>query len=268
MAFKFTKGYENYAKFPMHYLRVTQGWNKGNHIPHWQNADYKDYPIDLGGMDGGRDYLYAPVDMKIVALNGIGNSKVSNKIFLQSVDKVVTPKHGTTKIFMTAVHFEDSDVSKFGLKVGKVIKAGQPICFEGKETATANHLHFTCGVGNATKSIENNNGKWVTKGDCKKPEEIFFIDNNFTTIKDMGGVKFQTLPKIEEPKKEEVVEQMETPQISTKEENNTNTLLPTETTQNEQKNNELEQVEEKENFLITFLKRLVDFLTNIINKKN
>ena len=195
MAFEFTKGYENYAVFPMHYLRITQSWDKGNHIPHWDNANYKDYPVDLGGSDGGRDYLYAPVDMKVVALNGIGSSTVSNKVFLESVNKVVTPKYGTTKIFMTAVHFNDSDVSKFGIKVGKIYKRGEPICFEGVETATANHLHFTCGIGSATKSIENNNGKWVTKGDCKKPEEIFFIDKKFNNVINLGGKVWSYLPK-------------------------------------------------------------------------
>lgn len=195
MSFSFTNGYENYAKFPMHYMRVTQSWNKGNHKPHWDGANYKDYPIDLGGMDSGRDYLYAPVDMKIVALNGIGSKTVSNKIFLESVEKVQTVKHGKTKIFMTAVHFNDSDVSKFGLKVGKVIKAGQAICFEGTETATANHLHFTCGVGSAKASIENNKGKWVTKGDCKKPEEIFYVDPKFTKVLDKGGLFWSELPK-------------------------------------------------------------------------
>lgn len=196
MAFKYTKGYENYAKFPMHYLRITQSYNAGNHKPHWDKANYKDYPVDLGGLDSGRDYLYAPVDMKIVALNGIGNPKVSNKIFLESVNKVKTPNCGTTKIFMTAVHFEDSDVSKFGLKVGKIIKMGEIICLEGKETASANHLHLTCGIGNSTKSIQNNNGKWVTKGNCQKPEDIFYIDKNFTIIKDNGGLKFKMLPAL------------------------------------------------------------------------
>ncbi len=197
MEFKLTKGYEDYAIFPMNYLRITQSYDQGNHIDHWKGANYVDYPIDVGGMDSGRDYLFAPVDMKVTALSGIGNKLVSNKIFLESVNKVKTPKWGTTKIFMTAVHFENSDVSKFGLSVGKIIKAGQPICFEGRETATANHLHLTCGIGSSTKSIQNNKGKWVTKGNCKKPEEIFYIDPNFTIVKNMGGLKFVELPKRE-----------------------------------------------------------------------
>ncbi len=196
MVFKYTEGYEKYAKFPMHYLRVTQSYDEGNHIPHWKGANYIDYPIDLGGMDGGRDYLYAPVDMKVVALRGIGSSTVSNKIFLESIDAVQTPAWGKTKIFMTAVHFEDSDVSKFGLKVGKIIRAGEVICLEGKETATANHLHVTCGVGTAATSIQNNKGKWVTKGNCKKPEEIFYIDTNFTKVLNMKNLKFKNLPEL------------------------------------------------------------------------
>lgn len=197
MNFFYTDGYEEYAKFPMHYLNVTQNYNEGNHLAHWKDANYIDYPIDLGGMDGGRDYLFAPVNMMVIKINGIGNSNVSNKIFLESINPVYTPKYGKKKIFMTAVHFEDSDIKNFNLYEGKIIKAGEAICFEGKETAIANHLHITCGLGIANKSVQNNNGKWVTFGDCKRPEEIFYIDSNFTIIRNLRGINFQLLPKIE-----------------------------------------------------------------------
>lgn len=201
MDFFYTEGYSDYSKFPMHYLNVTQGYDEGNHLDHWKNANYVDYPIDLGGMDSGRDYLYAPVDMRVVKINGINNKDVSNKIFLESINLVNTPRYGKVKIFMTAVHFEDSDIEKFNLYEGKIIKEGEPICFEGKETATANHLHITCGIGSASKSIKNKNEKWVTLGDCKKPEDIFYIDSNFTKIKNMRGLKFEILPMIDEIKK-------------------------------------------------------------------
>lgn len=197
MVFNFTDGYEDYAVFPMHYVRVTQSWNQGNHRQHWDGANYKDYPIDIGGMDSGRDFLYATVDLKVLAISGIGSSSVSNKLFLTSVNKVNTPKWGKVQIFLTAVHFEDSDISKYDIKVGKVFKRGEIICAEGKETATANHLHVTCGIGTATKSIKNNNGKYVTSGDCKKPEEIFFIDNSFNNVMSRGNLNWMELPKIE-----------------------------------------------------------------------
>ena len=196
MEFFYTKGYEEYAKFPMNYLNITQGYAEGNHLEHWKNADYIDYPIDLGGMDSERDYLFAPVNMKIVKIDGIGNKNVSNKIFLESSVPVYTPKFGKRKIFLTAVHFEDSDIKKFNLYEGKIVKAGEAICFEGKETATANHLHITCGLGSSNKSIQNNKGKWVTYGDCKKPEDIFYIDNNFTIVKNLRGINFKTIPKL------------------------------------------------------------------------
>lgn len=197
MAFHFTKGYEDYAKFPMHYLKVSQTYNGSGHKSHWYNATPKDYPIDLAGEDGGRDYLYSPVDMKVTNVQGIGNGKVSNKVFLVSTKKVHTPI-GKHQIFMTAVHFEDSDVKKFGIKKGKVFKEGEPICFEGKETATANHLHFTCGIGSASQSVENSKKEWVTKGDCRKPEDIFYIDKNFTKVLKTGGLNWEYLPPLVE----------------------------------------------------------------------
>jgi len=203
MAFHFTKGYEDYAKFPMHYLKITQSYNEGNHKAHWYGATPKDYPTDLGGEDGGRDYLISPIDMKVTNVQGIGNSKVSNKVFLVSTKKVHTPI-GYYQIFMTAVHFEDSDVKKFGIKKGKVFKAGEPICLEGKETATANHLHFTCGIGSANKSVKNSKGKYVTKGDCRKPEDIFYIDKNFTKVLKTRNIKFQYLPPLKKETKPSV----------------------------------------------------------------
>ena len=195
MAFHFTKGYEDYAKFPMHYLKVSQTYNGSGHKPHWYGATPKDFPIDLAGEDTGRDYLFSPTTMKVTNVQGIGNSKVSNKVFLVSTKKVHTPI-GKHQIFMTAVHFEDSDVKKFGIKKGKVFKEGEPICFEGKETATANHLHFTCGIGSVSKSVENSRGKWVTKGDCRKPEEIFYIDKNFTKVLKSGNLNWEYLPSL------------------------------------------------------------------------
>ena len=59
-------------------------------------------PLIFGEEDTGRDYLFAPVDMKIVALSGIGEEGVSNKIFLESTSPVMNPKFGVVKIFMTA----------------------------------------------------------------------------------------------------------------------------------------------------------------------
>ncbi|MCM1393261.1 MAG: peptidoglycan-binding protein, partial [Ruminococcus sp.] len=50
--------------------------------------------------------------------------------------------------------------------------------------------------------VQNNLGAWVltTKNGAIKPENAFFIDPKFTTVKDSRDLKFKQLPK-DEPKK-------------------------------------------------------------------
>lgn len=184
------------AIFPMHYMNISQSYNEGNHIPHWQGASKgkADYPIDICGMDAGRDYFYAPCDCKITFIQAKNTSKWTNKMILVSTSKVKTPKYGTTQIFFKVVHFLYEDVKKYGLKVGKTFKKGQIICKEGKDyNSTGNHIHLSQGIGYADKSIYNKpvwkkNRKLVANGDNKYPQSIFYLDTKFTKkiIRDAG----------------------------------------------------------------------------------
>lgn len=184
------------AIFPMHYMNISQSYNEGNHIPHWQGASKgkADYPIDICGMDAGRDYFYAPCDCKITFIQAKNTSKWTNKMILVSTSKVKTPRYGTTQIFFKVVHFLYEDVKKYGLKVGKTFKKGQIICKEGKDyNSTGNHIHLSQGIGYADKSIYNKpvwkkNRKLVANGDNKYPQSIFYLDTKFTKkiIRDAG----------------------------------------------------------------------------------
>ncbi len=184
------------AIFPMHYMNISQSYNEGNHIPHWQGASKgkADYPIDICGMDAGRDYFYAPCDCKITFIQAKNTKKWTNKMILVSTSKVKTPRYGTTQIFFKVVHFLYEDVKKYGLKVGKTFKKGQIICREGKDNySTGNHIHLSQGIGYANKSIYNKpiwkkNRKLVANGDNKYPQSIFYLDTKFTKkiIRDAG----------------------------------------------------------------------------------
>ena len=186
--------------FGMKNMRITQSYNgTTSHKPHWYNSkNYADYPIDIAGIDGNKEPYYAPVDMKVVAIIGIGTS-VTNTIWLVSAEKCNTPS-GVFKPFIMLTHWNDSDPYIKNLKVGSIVKAGQPICEEGVDGATANHLHMVC--GNADKScgdglIKNSNGKWVSKGWCMKPEEVMFIDKEFTNVLSTNDLTFKDKPKEE-----------------------------------------------------------------------
>ena len=186
--------------FGMKNMRITQSYNgTTSHKPHWYNSkNYADYPIDIAGIDGNKEPYYAPVDMKVVAIKGIGTS-VTNTIWLVSAEKCNTPS-GVFKPFIMLTHWNDSDPYIKNLKVGSIVKAGQPICEEGVDGATANHLHLVC--GNALRGcgngfIQNSNDKWVSKGYCLKPEEVMFIDKEFTNILSTNDLTFKDKPKEE-----------------------------------------------------------------------
>lgn len=190
------------AIFPMHYMNISQSYNEGNHIPHWQGASKgkADYPIDICGMDSGRDYFYAPCDCKITYIKAKNTYKWTNKMIFVSTIKVKTPKYGTTQIFFKVVHFLYDDVKKYGLKVGKTFKKGEIICREGHDyNSTGNHIHLSQGIGYANKSIYNKpiwkkDRKLVANGDNKYPQSIFYLDTSFTKkIKRDAGIKWSKI---------------------------------------------------------------------------
>lgn len=191
--------------FGMRELRVTQKWDGiTSHKKHWHNSkNYADYPIDVAGNDGGKSWYFATVDMKVVAIKGIGNS-VTNTIWLVATQKCITPS-GEFTPFIALTHFSDKDPHIAKLKVGSIVKEGQAICEEGTDGATANHLHLVC--GNADKGCGNglikngnktstNGDVWVSSGYCMKPEEVMFLDKSFTTQElDKGGIEWKYKPE-------------------------------------------------------------------------
>lgn len=186
--------------FGMKTMRISQSYNSTySHKPHWYNSkNYADYPIDIAGKDGNRDTYYATVDMKVTAIKGIGNATI-NTIWLVALDKCNTPS-GVMKPFIMLTHWNDNDPYIKNLKVGSIVKAGSPICEEGIDGATANHLHMVCGnadKGCGNNMIKNSNGKWVSNGYCMKPEQVMFIDKEFTNILSTSDLTFKEKPKEE-----------------------------------------------------------------------
>lgn len=190
----------NYLTYPFRTMRITQSYTgKTSHYPHTVGSP-KDYPIDEGGADGGRDPVYAPCDLVVKRVYGVGNSGV-NTVWLESTKPVTLANGKTDYITIMLTHPNDSDVKR--LKPGMVIKKGSYICYEGTDGASGNHIHMSVGLGKMTGNgwTKNSKGKYVltTTGGTLKPEEAFFIDPAFTTVKDSNWLKFKTLPK-KEPK--------------------------------------------------------------------
>ena len=178
--------------FGMETLRVTQDYNGATSHYHHSHGTPADYPIDCAGVDGRQSAYFAPVDMKVVAIRGVGNY-VTNTIWLETVEAVETPTF-TDTVWLTLTHWNDGSITaKF--KVGDIIKAGEIIAYEGTDGASANHLHITCGRGHCNSWTENTKGSWVMSGTSLPPEQVMYINDDFTKCVDSGGLVFKSMPK-------------------------------------------------------------------------
>lgn len=179
--------------YPLREMKITQNY-KGttSHLPHTTGSP-KDYPIDEGGKNTGKDPIYATCDLVIRRIYTAG----TNTIWVRTAEKVKIANGKTDYVVMMLVHPDNEDFSK--LKVGQMFKKGSIICFEGSDGATANHIHIAVGLGDLKGNgwVQNSKGKWVlsTTGGTIKPEKCFYIDREFTNVRSMGGIAFKDMPK-------------------------------------------------------------------------
>ena len=197
--------------YPLKVMRITQGYTgTTSHKPHWYGRyknnkgkyvygtlpGLKDWPWDEGGKDQDRDPMYAPCDHVVKKIYGRGNRGV-NTIWLESTEKVEFADGTIDYVTFMIIHPNDSDIKR--LYEGMLIKKGAYVCYEGIDGATGNHLHISVGTGKMSGGgwAQNVNGKWVitVTGAPIKPENAFYIDPSFTTVKSKGGISFKTLPK-------------------------------------------------------------------------
>ena len=186
----------NYAIYPCKVMRITQNYKgKTSHYPHTVGTP-KDYPIDEGCSDTGREWFYCPCDeMKVRRIYGVGTGG-TNTLWLESTGSVDFSDGTSDILTVMIIHPDDEDMKK--LKVGDVFTRGEKIVREGKDGATGNHLHISAGKGRMKGSgwMKNSKNKWVlaTASVTAKPEDIFYIDPDFTKVISSGSIKFKTLP--------------------------------------------------------------------------
>ena len=187
---------KNYLTYPCKVMRITQNYNgKTSHYPHTVGSP-KDYPIDEGCSNSGKEPIYCPCDEMIVnRVYGVGTRGV-NTLWLESTTKVHFAD-GTRDYFtMLITHPDDKDFK--GITVGKRFKRGEKITLEGKDGATGNHFHISGGKGKFRGNgwLCNSRGKYVLNctGGTFKPEKLFFIDPKFTKVMSKGGIAFKNLP--------------------------------------------------------------------------
>ena len=184
-----------YSKYFANKMRISQGYNEGNHKRHTTSAQ-KDYPVDeTYGAAGSGGYFIAPFDCKIVRKY----DAVSNYIWLTSTGKVRTPS-GDKFVSILIAHISASEFN--ALKVGDVFKQGEKVVSEATDAnSTGHHNHVCAGFGELSgtgwaKQVVGGNEFWVltTKEGTQKPEDVFYIDKSVTEIIDDAGINFKEMP--------------------------------------------------------------------------
>ncbi len=187
---------KNYLIYPCKTMRITQTYTgTTSHFPHTTGAP-KDYPVDEGCSDTGRDYIFCPCDgMKIRRIYGVGTGG-TNTLWLESTEKVLFADGTKDYCTLLITHPDDADLKK--IRVGQIFSRKQKICREGKDGASAYHFHISAGKGKFKGNgwVKNSKGKYVlttTKG-ADRPESLFFLDKSFTEVINDRGLDFSFLP--------------------------------------------------------------------------
>ncbi len=183
--------------YPTKVMNITQNYNgKTSHYPESHGKPCA-YPIDENCGTSGRGYFYAPCDLVVKRIYGVGNAG-TNTIWLESQEKVEIANGKTTWITIRVTHPNDDTLKKY--KVGQKFKQYDRMFLEGNDgQATGYHFHIevnTCKFKDLTNNgwVKNNKGYWVTSPNSIEPENAFYVDKEFTTIKGAAGLKFKNLP--------------------------------------------------------------------------
>lgn len=187
-----------YFRYPFKTMGISQDYDGSYSHKKYSTGNRKDWPIDEAGSGTGRDWMYAPVDLVVKRIYGLGSASQPNTIWLQTRRKVVTPI-GIGYVTFRATHMSDTDLKKF--RVGQVVKRGTKMFREYVDGgATGNHIHMTFGQGKFKYPGWKTNNKraavLTTTGKNRKPEKLLFRDKSFTKkVRMTQGLKFKTKPK-------------------------------------------------------------------------
>lgn len=185
------------ARFPMEILRVTQGYGYSvDGVSAYTYSHARSYALDLGGKDGGQDWLYAPCDIRCRRIYGNYNA-----MWFESTSPVLCADGVTRTIVIECIHMNNSDKNALGMYVGKVIPQGQRFYREGTAgNATGNHVHLEVGAGPFTGTgwhVEYSGGKayWPINNRLM-PHKVFFLGPD---VKQVNPIYTWTIDKGEPP---------------------------------------------------------------------
>ena len=163
-------------KFPMEFLRVTQG-----EFSTYSHAG--SMAIDFGGKDTGSDKLYCPCDMLVKRCR----EKANGELYLESTEPVLFADGSSDYARLLCIHD-----STFKVKVGDIIPPGQFFYEEGgmgggNPHKFGTHVHMEAGKGNwkSTTQAKNSSGTYVIENQAHLYD--LFILGKDVQILDGGG---------------------------------------------------------------------------------
>lgn len=158
-------------KFGMACLNITQGRYGG-----YSHATINAY--DLAGMDTGIDRFKTFNDLTVIGVHPLSTTGFANTVHFYDAENDVT-------IAMTHCNTIPS-----GCVVGNVFHSGDTIYYEGTAgQATGNHIHLEIGQGKQASKVKSSSGVWSLTNFINI-EDYFYIDQEYTDIKDDGGYSF------------------------------------------------------------------------------
>lgn len=168
-------------EFPMEVLNLTQGYGAKS------STHVYSYAEDFAGRDAGKDEVYAPFDCKVAKV--YAQKGKSYEVWLVSTKKVLCRNGYYGIMTMSITH--PSEIKN--MKVGQKFSQRDFVCHEGKEGATANHIHLELSIGNSPGwEIIKKNGKtyYVNKHRVKPEENMFVRDNAIIKNDTYKGKKY------------------------------------------------------------------------------
>lgn len=176
-------------KFPMEYLRVTQGeldsYSHGGSLA-----------MDFGGKDTGADKLYCPCDMVVKRCRQNANGEM----YLESISPVKFADGTTDYARLLCVHD-----SAFNATEGSILKQGDYFYDEGgmgsgNPNKFGTHCHIEAGKGKWKSCTQSPNSKGVYVIENQSHLYDLFILGNDVQILNGGGYNWKTVAYIENEK--------------------------------------------------------------------
>ena len=175
-------------KFPMEYLRVTQGYGfkADGSVDTNSYSHAGTYAMDFGGKDAGSDKLYCPCDMVVKRCRQNANGE----LYLETVEPVLFADGTTDYAHLLFLHD-----SAFNVSEGQILPLGYHFYDEGgmgggNPGKFGTHVHIEGGKGKWKSTTQSLNAQGVYASENMFPLHKLFIVGDDVEILNDGGYKW------------------------------------------------------------------------------